>query len=236
MTKRNDSRERPFPVPAVERLASHLRDRYSVDATAVTKISQHNDGVYRVDQSSGDPWIARIHPPARPTGGVEGDAAILRFLEQHDYPAERLATADAVSDLDGASVLVTGFVDGGQLVDGREKMSMMGDLLGRLHALGVDETVSRLGGAAGDDPRWEGSPTRDLMAALSFLDSVDAKVAPSSRELFENLRERVHSAEAGEGLPEALLHGNLLHNPDHVLATDDGPVVINCMLPGAALA
>jgi len=224
--------ERLFHEPSAERLLAHLRDQYGVDATAATKASQHNDHVFRVDRSDGDPWIVRVYPPARPRVGVEGDAAILRFLERRDYPAERLAVDDAVSDLDGASVLVTGFVDGGELPDGSEKISMMGDLLGRLHALELEDSVSRPGGAAGDDPHREGSPTQDLMAALSLLDAVDTKVAPASRESFEHLREQVRSADAGEGLPEALLHGNLLHNPDHALLTDQGPVAINWKAAG----
>ncbi len=224
--------ERLFHEPSAERLLAHLRNQYGVDATAATKASQHNDHVFRVDRSDGDPWIVRVYPPTRPSVGVEGDAAILRFLERRDYPAERLAVDDAVSDLDGASVLVTGFVDGGELPDGSEKISMMGDLLGRLHSLELEDSVSRPGGAAGDDPHREGSPTQDLMAALSLLDAVDTKVAPASRESFEHLRDRVRSADAGEGLPEALLHGNLLHNPDHALLTDQGPVVINWKAAG----
>ncbi len=71
--------------------------------------------MFRVDRRDGDPWIARVFPPARPRAGFEGDAAILRFLERQDYPAERLAVDDAVSDFDGTFVLVTRFVDGGPL-------------------------------------------------------------------------------------------------------------------------
>ena len=224
--------ERLSHAPSADRLLAHLQDRHSVEVTAVTKISQHNDHVFRVGRSSGDPWIARVYPPARPQAGVEGDAAILRFLERHDYPAERLAVDDAVSNLDGASVLVTGFVDGEDLPDGQEKMSIMGGLLGRLHALEVDDSVSRPGGGAGDDPHWEGSPSQDVMAALSFLDAVDTKVAQPSRDLFDRLREQVLAADAGEGLPEALLHGNLLHNPDHALLAGGGPVAINWKAAG----
>ncbi len=95
--------ERLFHQPSPERLLIHLRDLYGIDATAVTQASWHNDHVFRVDRNDGDPWIVRVYPPARPTAGVEGDAAILRFLEQHNYPAERLATDNAVGDLDGAS-------------------------------------------------------------------------------------------------------------------------------------
>src|SRR5215475_10378994 len=118
--------------PVAERLLAHLRDRYGIDATTATQLSVHNTYVFRIDRNDGEPWVARAFPPARPRAGVEGDAAILRFLEQQDYPAERLAVDDAVSDLDGSAVLVTRFVDGTRLPDGAAKFAMMGDLLGRL--------------------------------------------------------------------------------------------------------
>lgn len=224
--------DRLFHQPAAERLIAHLHHHYGIEATAATKISQHNDHVFRVDLTTGDQWVARVYPPARPSVGVEGDAAILQFLERHDYPAERLATPDAVSELDGASVLITQFVEGTSLPDGREKIAMMGDLLGHLHALELDDAISRPGGAAGDDPIREGGPNQDRLAALSFLDAIDTKLGPATRESFENLREQVLSADTGDDLPEALLHGNLLHNPDHALLAGEGPVAINWKASG----
>jgi Ser/Thr protein kinase RdoA (MazF antagonist) len=218
---------RLFHEPVADRLRAQLQAWYGVDVAAVTKISQHNAHVFRVDRRDGDPWVARVFPPARSRTAVEGDAAILRFLERQAYPAERLAVDDAVSELDGASVLVTRFVAGEPLPDGSEKLGMMGDLLGRLHTLVPDDSVSRPGGAGGDDPSRAGSPRQDLLAALSFLDAVDTKVSPAHREPFERLRDRVRAADDGHGLPEALLHGNLLHNPDHALSTAQGPVAIN---------
>src|SRR5215469_2169572 len=219
---------RMFHQPEGERLVAHLREHYGIDAVAATKVSQHHDHVFRIDRCDGDPWIARAFSPARPKGGVEGDAAILRFLERHDYPSERLATDDAVSVFDESTVLVTRFVPGRPLPaargkEGSEKFAIMGDLLGRLHTLPFDGSVSRLGGAAGDDPSREGSPRQDLLAALAFLDAVDTKVAPAERERFEQLRDLVCSADDGRGLPEALLHGNLLHAPDHVILSGHGP-------------
>lgn len=224
--------ERLAHSPSADDVLAHLRRRYGVNATAATKISQHNDHVFRVDFGDGARWVARIYPPARPAVGVDGDAAILRFLERHDYPSERLALTDAVSELDEAAVLITRFVDSEQLPGGPEKMATMGDLLGRLHALPLDESVARPGGAAGDDAHREGSPAQDRLAALSLLDSVDTKVGKEGRESFERLRDQVRSVDVGEGLPEALLHGNLLHNPDHVVVSDDGPVAINWKAAG----
>jgi len=129
-----DGRSESLHEPIAERLLAHLRGRYGTDAVAKTKLGQHNDHVFRIDRRGGDPWIARVFPPARPRAGVEGDAAILRSLERQDYPAERLAVDDATSAFDASSVLVTRFILGGLLAravgpEDIEKFTIMGDLL-----------------------------------------------------------------------------------------------------------
>jgi Ser/Thr protein kinase RdoA (MazF antagonist) len=218
--------------PAGERLLAHLRDRYGIDAVAATRLSVHKTYVFRIDRNDGEPWVARAFPPGRPRAGVEGDAAILRFLERNGYPAERLPVEDAVSDFEGSAVLVTRFVEGVELPNDAAKFAMMGELLGRLHALPYDDSVSRPGGASGEDPSREGAPRQDLRAALSFLDAVDTKVPAAERERFERLRNRVRSADDGHGLPEGLVHGNLLHAPDHAILSEQGPVAINWKASG----
>jgi Ser/Thr protein kinase RdoA (MazF antagonist) len=232
LTDLNGLSARMHHEPAAERLLAHLRDRYGINPVAATKLSVHKTYVFRIDRSDGDPWVARAFPPARPRAGVEGDAAILRFLERQGYPAERLAVDDAVSDFDGSAVLVTRFVEGGQLPDSAAKFAMMGDLPGRLHALPHEISVSRPGGASGEDPSREGTPRQDLLAALAFLDAVDTKVAVAERDRFERLRNKVRSADDGRGLPEGLLHGNLLHAPDHAVLSEHGPVAINWKASG----
>src|SRR3984885_5334824 len=76
--------------PVAERLLAHLRDRYGIEPVAAPTLSVHKPYVFRIDRKDGGPWVARAFPPARPRSGVEGDAAILRFLERQDYPAGRL--------------------------------------------------------------------------------------------------------------------------------------------------
>jgi Ser/Thr protein kinase RdoA (MazF antagonist) len=218
--------------PVAEGLLAHLRDRYGIDAVSATPVSAHNRNVYRIDRSDAEPWIARAFPAARPRAGAEGDAAIMRFLARHDYPAERLAVDDAVSEFEGNSVVVTEFIRGEHIPAFTDNMPVMADLLGRLHALPLDDTVTRPGGAQGIDPSREGSPRQDLLAALACLDAVDTKVPAEGRAQFEELRDKVRSADDGDGLPEALLHGNLPHAPDHVLRTEHGAVAFNWMAAG----
>jgi Ser/Thr protein kinase RdoA (MazF antagonist) len=232
LTDLEDLGARMHHEPVAERLLTHLREHHGIDPVAATRLSVHKTYVFRIDRSDGEPWVARAFPPARPRAGVEGDAAILRFLQRQNYPAERLAVHDAVSDFEGSTVLVTRLVDGGPLPDGAEKFALLGDLLGRLHALPYDDSVTRPGGASGEDPRREGAPRQDLLAALSLLDAVDTKVAAADRERFERLRDTVRSADDGHGLPEGLLHGNLLHAPDHAVLSDHGPVAINWKASG----
>src|SRR5689334_20720665 len=76
-TDPEDLEARMFHAPNIERLLAHLRDHYRIDAVAATKFSQHNDHVFRIDRRDGEPWVARVFPPARPRTGTEGDAAIL---------------------------------------------------------------------------------------------------------------------------------------------------------------
>jgi Ser/Thr protein kinase RdoA (MazF antagonist) len=233
--------DRLFHEPVADRLLAHLRTHHGIDAVAATRLSQHNDHVFRIDRADGPPWIARVFPPARPAAGAEGDAAVLRSLERHGYPAERPAADDPVSSFDGSSVLVTRYVDGHLLpspavgAEGVEKMAVLGDLLGRLHARPTDELdpgATRPGGAGGDDPRREGRPAQDVLGALAFLDAVATRVGRVAGDRFAELRAQVAAADAGEGLPEALVHGNLLHAPDHVVVGGDGPVVIQWRAAG----
>ena len=219
--------ERMHHEPAAEALLAHVREQYGIDAVAATKLSVHNTYVFRIDRADGEPWVARSFPPTRPRAGVDGDAEILRFLQRAGYPAERVAVDDPVSDLNGSAVLVTTFVAGDELPHGSDKLRVLADLLGRLHALPIDDAVRRPGGASGEDPTREGSPRQDLMAALSLLDSIDMKVAPEHRGRFERLREQVLDADDASGLPEALVHGNLIHAPDHAILTNEGAVAIN---------
>lgn len=127
---------------------------------------------------------------------------------------------------------MTQFIPGEHIPPFTDNMIVMADLLGRLHALPLADTVARPGGAQGLDPSREGTPRQDLLAALACLDAIDTKVPAADRAQFEQLRDQVGSADDGHGLPEALLHGNLPHAPDHLLRTENGSVAFNWTAAG----
>lgn len=114
-------------------LASHLEDRYDIEVERVSEI----ESVHRVDRRDGPSWVARVFPAKRPVEAIDGDAEILRFLEERRFPAERCADEVPVSTFEGQGVLVTGFVPGpnGRPDQSPTTLQAMGDLLGRLQTL-----------------------------------------------------------------------------------------------------
>src|SRR5215468_6875408 len=116
--------------------------------------------------------------------GIDAVAATQVSVHRADVFRIDRADGDAVSDFEGSSVLVTEFIHGERIPPFTDNMTVMADLLGRLHALPLDDTVTRPGGAQGIDPSHEGSPRQDLLAALALLDAVDTRVAPEARDRF----------------------------------------------------
>jgi Ser/Thr protein kinase RdoA (MazF antagonist) len=226
----------PMPGRPRERLRVHMETRYGITVGAMTELDL---GVWRVRREDGPDWVARWFPARRPAEAVAGDAAILRYLAAHEFPAERWAADEPVSVLDGRSVLVTEWaepVPRGQRRDAIRAaggLSHLGALLGRLHTLDTtptasaggadDRSVARPGGA------WhhlaDGLPSAEIAAASRMLAEAAPLIPDAERAAFDALRAEVAALDAAEGLPEALIH------PDFVLAnvvaTPDGMVLVD---------
>jgi Ser/Thr protein kinase RdoA (MazF antagonist) len=204
----------PMPSRPAERLRSHLEDRYGIDVVAMTDLDV---GVWRVGRADGPDWVARWFPARRPVESAVGDAAILRYVASHEFPAERCAADEPVSTLDGRAVLVTEWAgpvprrERREAIRGAGGLGRLGALLGRLHRLppGVG-AVTRAGGA------WhhltDGQPAAEVAAAAQLLAGVGHLIPDAEREAYQALRAVVDAIDTGEGLPEALTH------PDFVLA------------------
>ncbi|HEY5197212.1 MAG TPA: phosphotransferase [Solirubrobacteraceae bacterium] len=203
-----------------DRLAAHLGERYAIQVAAIDALDV---GVFRVDRTDGPSWVARVFPAARPLDGVEGDAAILRALEQAGFPAERCARPDPVSALAGQGVLVTEFVERGERLRPGRAGAILGGLLGRLHA--NPGTGLREGGA------WHhlsfvGGPREEVAAARELLEVARSGVGARELRLYDRLRDEVETTDDCHDLPHAFVH------PDFVLAnaiptTDERLVIVD---------
>jgi hypothetical protein len=196
------------------RLRAHLEATYG---TGVTRLTPLDEGVFRVDRDDGPAWVARQFPVARPAAAVAGDAEILAFLAGHDYPAERAATADPVSQLDGHAVLVTGYVPDAarnrrvEAIRGFGGFWSLGVMLARLH------TLPAAGGAVGrDGGAWhhlaDGGASDEIAAVTRLLDDAGQRAGDGHRAADQSLRADIDRFGGCAGLPRALTH------PDFVLA------------------
>lgn len=197
----------------IEELRAHLADRYGFRAKTVFSF---DDDVTLLRDADGTGWVARTFPAERPRAAVEGDAAILRWLADHDYPAERPIAKDCVSLLGDRPVLVTEQVPAVPRARRRETIKdaggirRLGELLAWLHSLELDaDAVRRPGGA------WhhiaDGSPATELAAAGDWLEQAEARAGVRELAHFALLADALADADGGDGLPTALIH------PDFVL-------------------
>jgi hypothetical protein len=114
------------PRSGQETLPVHLEARYGIQ---VGRLTEPDLGAYRVGRRDGPDWVARIFAADRPIA-AEGDAALLRRLEQEEYPAERCAAQEPVSVHDGQGVLVTRYVEGTRADGSRRTFARLGGLVG----------------------------------------------------------------------------------------------------------
>jgi Ser/Thr protein kinase RdoA (MazF antagonist) len=198
----------------VARLESHLESHYGI---RVSRVTQLDVGVFRIDRRDGASWVARFFPARRSVEAVVADGEVLRLLAAQNFPAERPAVADSVSVVDGRGVLVTEHVEGVPRSERRAAIREMGglrrlgELLGRLHTLpGGADAVTREGGA------WhhlaEGGPGEELAAAARMLADAEGLVPLAERDRYQLLVDHLEMLDGCQGLPRALVH------PDFVMA------------------
>ena len=222
-------------VPDADRLIVHLRDVCEVDVAQLTRPQPWCPFVYRIDHAHRSPWIARIFPGVVPLERVRGEAELLRLLEAHGFPAERLASADPISSLDGCTVLLTRFVRGDLFGDrsfstvdeALAALNRLGSMLGRLHELSPSGHAVPSGVGAWHGDGATGPPRLDAEAALAFLHDVRDRLPDGTADRHESLHAQLDHVDVAEGLPTGLIHPDYT-GPNIILAEpDDSPVIID---------
>jgi phosphotransferase family enzyme len=189
----------------------------------------------RVDETV--PWVVRacredMPVPVQASGTAAttmldwlmAQAGTLDCLEAAGYPAPRVIrthSGDPVG-LDGAWLtLATSFVEGPVIRPSLAQLRMLGEALGRLHAL--DVVGERGGSAPGERGSGEGAgrgpagepgraswyPEAAIPATLARLDAVEALVPEELRDLYAQLRQTALTVQAGlSSLPMGMVHGH----------------------------
>ncbi|MGA8369790.1 MAG: SAM-dependent methyltransferase [Acidimicrobiales bacterium] len=206
-----------------EGLAVHLEDTYGVP---VTRSRELDLGVHRVERTDGSTWIARVFPTVRPIEATRGDAELLSWLEAARFPAERCAADDPVSIHDGHGVLVTELVPGRTSSMTGPAFELLGQLLGRLHAMDAGCSAARRPGGAWHHLAPDSSPQGELRAVRTLFHDARHRVPADQRDLYQGLAGDLRILSDGRDLPHVVVHPDFV--PRNVIrARDVAPVVID---------
>jgi len=112
-----------------------------------------------------------VFPAERPIDLVQGDAEILRFLEDNGFPAERCANSDPVTAPRGRGVFATDYLEGVMPERSEQTLYSLGATFGRLNTLPAGSgRVLREAGSLHHYSHIEGLPRNEIAAATSWLD------------------------------------------------------------------
>jgi Ser/Thr protein kinase RdoA (MazF antagonist) len=155
-----------------------------------------------------------------------GRAAVLRWLEDQAYPAPRVIRTRSDDPVGLAGVwatLATSYVAGTRLRPGTGGMRLLGEVLGRLHALDSSTFSGALVGGAGAGGVGAGGggavgvaarraawhPETAVPAALGRLRAVRSLIPADQRVLLEQFRAVLLAVQQrAELLPAAVVHGD----------------------------
>lgn len=206
----------------VDALPAHLEQRYGVTVAKLTKLDV---GVFRVDHGDKSrPLVARLFSRARPYALAEGDLAVLRYLADVGFRAERPFGDGPLTRHQGQAVLVTEFIR--QAPKPKRPpypIVRLGAMVGRLHGLALPAGADRPAGALHHFA--EGTMADELRTVAGWLDGIEDRVPAAAGDALDALRAAVAVADGGDGLPEAFVHPDPV--PKNVIFTADGPVLVD---------
>jgi Ser/Thr protein kinase RdoA (MazF antagonist) len=175
--------------------------------------------------------------PAAVTDWLCGRAAILGWLQEHAHPAPRLVrtrSGDLVGLAGVWATLATTYASGTPLRPDPAQLRLLGEALGRLHALdagtfatGTGVAATRVAGTGAWAERGFWHPEMAIPAALGRLDVVESLIPPSQRALLDQFRAALLAVRQRAGaLPAAVVHGDawpgnaIRTAPDQVILVD----------------
>jgi Ser/Thr protein kinase RdoA (MazF antagonist) len=214
--------ERMYARQGVDTLPDHLETNYGI---AVAKVSQLDIGVFRIDRKEkGPPLVARLFSASRSHAAAEADLAVLRYLAEINFPAERPLGDGALTTHEGQAVLITEFVK--EVPKAKRPpypIVRLGARIGRLHGLALPVGADRPAGALHHFA--EGTMADELRAVAGWLDSIEGLVPSGGGDAFDTIRAAVDATDGGDGLPEAFVHPDPV--PKNAIFTAEGPVLID---------
>ena len=211
-------------------LRTFLKRQYGVrEASLRLLIDDEDKRVYRLDQIGKPPWLLRVTSSESRSTSAHHDAAVLTLLERLNYPAPRVVRA-----LSGAAVAsdgtlhaeMTTFVDGRPPSFSPDHLGLIGEAVGRLHALPLPLVPERATSRPSALRPASMLPRREIAASLSWLAEVRHEVRQEQRPRFDALEAACQALNDGEDLPSVLIH-NDCHPGNCIMTAERGAVLID---------
>ena len=180
---------------------------------------------FRSDEPLAAPFQgSRIEPVA---GWLEGRAATLAWLAERGYPAPRTVATRTGEPVGVAGIWLTwatGYVVGAPLAAAPGELALLGEALGRLHALDpAGLAVGLTAGLAVEQASWH--PQAAIPVALRRLDAVETMLPGDWRPLHEEFRATLLTLRQAAGtLPMTVVHGDA--RPGNAIRTGDAEVTL----------
>jgi hypothetical protein len=219
----------PRSIAMVETVTTQiLEDVYQAGALQLALLAHGTKDVFRVQRASVPDWMMRIYPVTDPTpvhDRVYALAQLLVFLEQQQYPAERIVRTidgELTTRIDTCHILVTTYLGSPlqmwQTASTSEPdphrtqaytanrdpqlLYSIGALLGRLHALDTTGPSAELIRAPGLQAASE------LAWASGQLAQLQGRVPVHLQEELAHLTKRIQQIRRFDACPQTIIHGD----------------------------
>ncbi len=200
-------------------LVESIRERYHVQAISLQRLpSDSGKHIYRVHLGTGACWILRVVEGSH-KGTLVELAHLLTFFEQTNYLAERIVLTveqTAISDVGNWHIFMTTFLVGAPLEYTAAAFSLLGAIVGQLHALKPLLTYT--------PPQAGMLPAGELAFAQQQLAAIAPLVPHQYIAQYEFLETAFSSIDHGTSLPTTLIHNDC--HPANALLTAPGQVTL----------
>ena len=217
-------------------LLNAVKTEYEAGTIDLQLLAYGDKQVYLITRTDGTDWVLRAVSSSARYNPLPRMATVLAYLEQHQFPAERLVLTrddEPIARHEAWEIIVTTYLghslrawepaegdaaahDADELHNAYtpETRHQFAQALGQLHSLPVDDSLPCAGML----------PSRELTYAGNRLAEIQAPIPPAHQAQYDDLIAAVHDTNRGEDFPPVFIHND--PNLGNVVVTETGDLAL----------